>query len=94
MKYEGQFKNNLFDGENSKQYWSNGYLLYEGGMKLGLKNGYGKWYHENGRLRYEGMWLDDGPHGEVTIYRRDGNIAFIDNMEKGFDADGSHWRKY
>lgn len=75
--------NDYFEGSDCTLYWSNGNVLYQGGMLGGKKEAHGKWYHENGRLRFEGMWKNDGPHGDVTIYKRDGNIGFIGTMDQG-----------
>jgi antitoxin component YwqK of YwqJK toxin-antitoxin module len=87
--------NGLFEGGKCGLYWSNGNLMYMGGMKGGRKEGGGIWYHENGRLRFEGDWKNDGPHGDVTIYKRDGNIGFIGDMDEGVNEfDQSNWRKY
>lgn len=34
-------------------------LYYEGPVKDFLKDGQGKEYHENGKLKYEGSFVDD-----------------------------------
>jgi antitoxin component YwqK of YwqJK toxin-antitoxin module len=95
LKFEGGFVNGLFEGSKCGLYWSNGNLMYMGEMKDGRKEGGGIWYHENGRLRFEGDWKNDGPHGNVTIYKRDGNIGFIGEMDEGVNEfDQSNWRRY
>ena len=47
-KYEGEFKNDMFEGYGIYCY-SNG-DIYEGEFKIDLKNGYGKYYYSDGRV--------------------------------------------
>ena len=55
-KYEGEFKNNKFDGKG-KIIHAHG-DIYQGECKDGKANGFGILIQANG-IHYEGMWLND-----------------------------------
>ena len=53
--------------------------VYEGQTSNGLMNGYGKLVYNqiesnNNRIRYEGMFKDDMPHGNGRIMFKDGSV--------------------
>ena len=54
-----------------KKYNKNRILKYDGEIKNGLKNGYGKYYWEDGN-KYEGEWKDNVLHGIGTYYWKSG----------------------
>ena len=69
--YEGQWKNDLFDGEG-KLIWKSG-NYYDGDWKKGIKDGKGK-FHKTPRETYNGDWKNDKKDGKGIIYYSDGNI--------------------
>lgn len=55
LKYEGTYKNGLFEGEG-KLFNKAGELIYEGGFKEGNFHGYGTEYDINLKVKYFGKW--------------------------------------
>lgn len=77
VKYEGQFKNNGYEGKCIKIYYDKEKLAYEGGHCKGHKKGFGRLYWSNGKVCYEGEWASDNPVGkQIFIYDRDGKVAY------------------
>ena len=68
--YEGDFKNNLFEGTGRYNY-SDGYY-YIGEFQKGLKHGKGSDYYENGNTIYEGTFVNDMKEGKGKMYNIDG----------------------
>ncbi len=52
-KYEGQLKNNKFEGYGT-HFRPDGTIRYQGEFKEGVYHGKGIWYHPNGKKWYEG----------------------------------------
>lgn len=50
----------------------NGSIYYNGTMRYGKRQGYGRLYYHNGKVKYEGFWSDDEPDGDGVIYDKDG----------------------
>lgn len=70
----GEFKNDIEDG-NCKMY-SYGKLIYDGGMKNGAKDGYGRSYYQDGSLEYEGKYKNNKKDGKGTLYKQDGSVVY------------------
>ena len=49
---------------------------YEGEIKNGSKNGYGKLYNANGNLEYEGEFKNDMKNGKGVLYDDGGNVVY------------------
>lgn len=72
ISYEGEFKNNLRDG-NGKIIYSNG-NIFIGLFKQNMKHGLGKEYNRDGKLLSSCEWIDD-----ITNEK----IIYIDYNDKG-----------
>lgn len=70
----GEYEDNELDGE--VKMYKGSRLIYEGGMKNGKYNGYGKEYSwDTGILTYEGEFKNDSYHGKGTLYNENGEIV-------------------
>ena len=58
-------------------------MKFEGKYLYGRKNGKGKEYYENGKVRLEGEYRDDILNGKVIEYDLDGNIIFDGEYKNG-----------
>lgn len=85
IHYSGCFKNGGPHGPKCQLRFSNDKVWYEGEIKEGWFDGYGKDFYLDGPLRYEGMYKNGGPHGEnLTIYGCAGfSCGWIGNMIEG-----------
>ena len=46
--------------------------------------GWGKWLHKNGKIRFEGIFVNDSPHGEeVELFYPNGNCEYRGGMSEG-----------
>ena len=70
-RYEGEWVNNLRQGEGSF-YWPDG-EYYKGEYDNDLRNGLGTYYWPNGE-KYVGQWKDDQRNGEGVFYDKDGKV--------------------
>jgi antitoxin component YwqK of YwqJK toxin-antitoxin module len=50
-----------------------GVLIYDGGFKDNLFDGYGKFYRD-GKLEFEGIFVKNEPNGYGIKYKPDGNV--------------------
>ncbi|KOA20631.1 MORN repeat protein [Clostridium homopropionicum DSM 5847] len=87
-KVEENSGNTKADNSKQKIYDSNGKLTYEGEIKNGKPNGFGKSYYENGNVNYEGEWKDGLYDGVGTIYYEDGKINYKGQLKNG-NANGT-----
>ena len=55
--YEGDYINDKKEG-NGKYIWENG-EYYIGQFKNGLSHGKGTMYYSNGKIKYEGDWINN-----------------------------------
>ena len=71
--------------EWTKVFYPNGPLRYEGETLNGKFDGKGKLYHENGTLRHDGIFKNDGPHGvnNVVLYEENGRVSYEGSMFEG-----------
>ena len=46
----------------------NGTLKYSGDYKNGVKDGFGIYYYDNGKISYKGEWAKDLMHGKGVRY--------------------------
>ena len=64
-----------------------GIATYEGELKKGKREGYGKFSNKDGSYYYVGHWLDDKMNGEGKIYEQNNNIIydgnFVSNQTEG-----------
>ena len=67
------------DGNNRLIYAGTGYSK----DKIFIRHGYGKIYHENGNVFYEGNFYDDKFHGNGTIFYSNKIIAYEGNFAQG-----------
>jgi hypothetical protein len=67
----------LNDGKSHISHLKSNTVEFEAELVNGKKEGWGKWFHKCGKLRYEGFWKNDRPHGEnVKIYYSNGNLEY------------------
>ena len=73
MKYNGEFKNNFFDGQGQQIFENSDKkkLIYEGMFKNGKREGKGKIIFEDGNI-YEGDFSKDKFNGEGCFKWKDG----------------------
>lgn len=86
MLYQGQFKNNLFEGKGEQNFENFGNeITYEGMFKKGKREGKGKILYGDGNM-YEGEFFDDKFNGDGTFKWKDGRIykgKWKDNQMNG-----------
>lgn len=56
------------------------HIEFEVELIKGKKEGLGKWFHKNGKQRFEGIFKNDGPDGDVILLYSNGNILKINNQ--------------
>lgn len=49
IKFKGTFHKGRIHGKACLEFDDKGNLVYQGGMRRGLKYGFGKWYSSNGK---------------------------------------------
>ena len=84
--YEGDMKNNGPHGKGIKLYNTRGLIYYQGGMAYGVKQGNGclYWNYSENKKKYEGKFVNDGPHGKnCKIYNAEGKLEFEGEMMEG-----------
>jgi hypothetical protein len=64
--FEGNYINDKEEG-NGKYIWEDG-KYYIGQEKNGLRNGKGTMYYSNGKIKYEGDWINDEFVGKQYYY--------------------------
>ena len=90
IKYEGDFKNNVIDG-NGKYIWENG-SYYIGQWIKGLKHGKGKLYYENNNIKYDGDYKMDLFDGYGKYIDQNGEY-FIGQWSNGMKVKGIIYSK-
>ena len=85
LKFEGNFQNDGYHGDNCKVFYENGKVMYDGAINEGTYHGQGKEYYPNGQLLYEGRFKLGGPHNmeSLTLYHPSGKIAYQGEMRRG-----------
>merc|ERR1711912_216166 len=78
--YEGEYKENMKDGEGRMEYPDGG--IYEGSWKFDKRHGDGAYWYPNGDI-YSGEWKFGTKHGRGTFINADSNARLI-----GTYADG------
>lgn len=61
-------------------------ILYEGSISKGKYNDWGKLYHENGKLMYEGLFKNDKMHSvenKANIYYDNGKVEYEGKISDG-----------
>lgn len=58
LRYEGEFKDDVYNGEGTLYFPVSEQVQYSGGWKNGVYDGQGTLYDENGDIIYEGKWAD------------------------------------
>lgn len=80
IQYDGQFINDLPEDESGRLYSeSTGFLVYEGKLSGGKRNGLGIEYsrYTQGLVLYKGEFLDDFRHGKGVEYDENGNFVTV-----------------
>lgn len=72
-KFEGLIKNQAL---LSGKLFMNGILIYEGGFKDNLRNGFGKMYYINGNVLYDGMYKENKRNGNGKWFHKNGKIYY------------------
>lgn len=73
----------------AKFYTLSGILEYEGNYINGEKNGFGRTFYKNGRIKDTMYYISDKIHGEAYNYASDGNLRLIRNNYYGLEV-GDH----
>lgn len=82
----GEFKNGEPNGKI--KCYALGDILYDGEMKDGRYDDYGKLYHSDGTtLKYEGHFKNDQYHGEGTSYSETGEVVYSGDWKYGDYGD-------
>ena len=84
--YEGEFKNNEFDGKG-KRYLDNG-KFYEGEFINGKYHGKGKLFFENGNF-YEGEFINGKSHGKGIIKNKNNETVYEGEFKYGNFENGT-----
>lgn len=74
-----QYKGKLFNDVLEQTGFS---VAYDGEMKDGKPNGFGRAYYQDGRI-YEGEWLDAQPHGQGKLYYGNLNLWYEGEWKNG-----------
>ena len=90
IKYEGDFKNNVSDG-NGKYIWKNG-SYYIGQWIKDLKHCKGKLYYENNNIKYDGDYKMDLFDGYEKYIDQNGEY-FIGQWSNGMKVKGIIYSK-
>ena len=61
--YRGEFVDGKIHGKERMIFHMNGNLQYNGEVNMGVFEGNGALYHENGCQRFNGCFKEDRPHG-------------------------------
>ena len=73
--YQGEYvfcKPFFFLPHGKGEQYLHGKKLYSGHFEYGVRSGKGKLYYNNGKVKYDGNWECDRPHGAGTICNKDG----------------------
>lgn len=73
--YQGEYvfcKPFFFLPHGKGEQYLHGKKLYSGHFEYGVRSGKGKLYYSNGKVKYDGNWECDRPHGAGTICNKDG----------------------
>lgn len=63
--------------------YSHGIKNYSGEFVYSRKQGDGRFYYKNGRIKYDGGWHNDLPHGHGCIYSATSDKSIFVTCEKG-----------
>ena len=75
IKISGKYKKGKKNGKVEEYSLNTDNLIFEGEYKYGRKNGKGKEYISNGKLLFEGEYLN-GKRWNGKVYDKDGYIEF------------------
>lgn len=90
--FQGNYANDVRDGEEGKEYYENGNVKYEGDYKNGFFHGNGTAYYEDGSIEYVGSFENGQFHGSGTIYYENGEIQYKGEWSNGSaDGEGEHY---
>lgn len=65
----------IFDTKSQISFSTNNRIEFDVELVKGKKEGIGKWFHKNGKQRYDGFFQNDGPHAQKCIlYYSNGNF--------------------
>lgn len=88
LKYEGNWKNNLYHGHGTL-YYDNGSIEFEGDWNMGKSTSKGKKYYKDGSLLYEGLAnynIEDSLLFEKQINSQPNDINLLtENINDMFD---------
>ena len=87
-KVEGEKRTAIFE----KEYYEDGNLLKEGGLKNGKRNGEWKSYRRDGILWSNGNYIEGVREGTTITYHPNGKIYYEGHYSKG--AKSGAWKFY
>ena len=83
MFYEGFFKEDRLHMDQACLYYRNGQVMYEGDLVLGKREGYGKFYNEDGSIIYDGFFSNNNYlDGNIEIKEKKFNLG--DSLSTNF----------
>ena len=69
---------------NGVEFTKSGTKVFDGEFRCGERDGFGKYYHENAQLFYEGNWLKDNINqNNAVIYDDRGVKRFQGDIKEG-----------
>lgn len=92
--YSGSPQEGFVRNGNGMEFGDNDELKYSGNWVQGKKEGYGKYYQENG-IRYMGEWKDDKPNGIGKLYNTSGELTHKGEWKDGdLTISSTEWLEY
>merc|ERR1712070_487490 len=79
-KYEGEYKDNMKDGEGRMEYPDGG--IYEGSWKFDKRHGDGAYWYPNGDI-YSGEWKFGCKHGRGTLINKETGAKLVGSFADG-----------
>ena len=86
VTYANQNANQMLENQSFKtmQTAHEGWVEFECEMLNGKKQGHGRWFHKNGKLRYEGEFHIDKPQSDnATFYYNNGSVEYCGKLLGG-----------
>ncbi|MCU0326198.1 MAG: TonB family protein [Spirosomaceae bacterium] len=80
----------------TNEFFADGYLRMEGSysnLKEEVKHGKFRYYRQNGKMDYEGIFNEDTPDGEWRFYFPNGQLSGIEYYEKGLCTRKTYWNE-
>ena len=87
-KISGKYIKEIRNGKGKEYELDSNILLFEGEYKNGKKNGNGKEYYNNNKLKYEGEYKNGKRNGKGKEYNNKGKLVFEGEYKNGIKIKG------